>query len=219
DGKLRVEMFWRGTVAPITSANVVTNGVFHHVAVVYDGTNETVYLDGALTGRTNHTQTSYAGAYSYQLGTGYTLNWAGGNGGWFNFNGLIDDVRLWGVARSTNELADARFSPVTGLESGLVGYWRFDETNGPTARDSSIASNDGTLNLAATRAPSTIPIPAGGEAPRYLVIAENDDASLGALPVTLHIIKVESGPFTGDLKIIFPDNVFDERLSLRHSSD
>jgi hypothetical protein len=219
DGKLRVEMIWSGSVNPITITNVVADGVFHHVAVVYDGTTETAYLDGSLAGSAPFTQTSYASTYSYQLGTGKTLGWPGGNNNWFNFNGLIDEVRLWDVARSTNDLAAARFAPLTGLEPDLVGYWRFDETNGITARDSSIANNDGTLNLAASRVPSTIPIPPGVEVPRYVVIAENDDASLGALPVTLHVIAVESGPFAGDLKIIFPDNVFDERLSLRHSSD
>jgi subtilisin-like proprotein convertase family protein len=217
DGKLRVEMFWGGY--QIVSANVVSDGVFHHLAVVYNGTNESAYLDGVLQGSVPFTQAAYSSVYYYQLGTGDTLGWARGNGGWFNFNGLIDEVRVWNVARSTNDIAATRFAPLTGLEPDLVGYWRFDETSGSTARDSSIASNDGTLNLAASRAPSTIPIPAGVEAPRYLVIAENDDASLGALPVTLHVIKVESGPFTGDLKIIFSDNVFDERLSLRHSSD
>jgi subtilisin-like proprotein convertase family protein len=219
DGKLRVEMFWSGTVNPITSTKTVSDGIFHHLAVVYDGTTETAYLDGLVAGSAPFTQTSFATTYSYQLGTGYTPGWPAGNNNWFNFNGLIDEVRLWDVARSTNALADARFAPLSGLEPDLAGYWRFDETSGNTARDSSVANNDGTFNLAASRAPSNIPIPAGVEAPRYLVIAENDDASLGALPVTLHVIKAQSGPFTGDLKIIFPDNVFDERLSLRHSSD
>lgn len=53
----------------------------------------------------------------------------------------------------------------------------------------------------------------------YLVLAENDDASLGSTPVALHIIKVEAGPYQGEIKVIKPDNPFDEKLTLRHSGD
>ncbi|MBK8002248.1 MAG: hypothetical protein IPK15_27050 [Verrucomicrobia bacterium] len=67
-----------------------------------------------------------------------------------------------------------------------------------------------------------LPLPTAANAPgqtNYLVLAENNDPALGAAPVTLHVIRVEGGPFRGDLKVLFPDNVFDERLTLRHSSD
>jgi hypothetical protein len=48
---------------------------------------------------------------------------------------------------------------------------------------------------------------------------ENDDMALSGLPVTLHVLRVEDGPFRGDIKVIKPDNVFDEKLTLRHSAD
>jgi len=73
DNLLRVEMFWNGSPAPITISNNVADGIFHHVAVVYDGTNQTVYLDSNLAGTAPHTQTAYRnGPYLYQLGTGCT---------------------------------------------------------------------------------------------------------------------------------------------------
>ena len=53
----------------------------------------------------------------------------------------------------------------------------------------------------------------------FVTIVENDDADLNGLPVTLHVIRVEGGPARGDLKVIPPDNVFDEKLTIRHSSD
>ncbi len=78
-----------------------------------------------------------------------------------------------------------------------------------------------------TRAPAD-PAPAGaalaltagmaaGEG--YVVLAENDDPSLGAAPVQLHIIRVAGGPYQGDIKVIASDNPFDEKLTLRHSGD
>jgi len=53
----------------------------------------------------------------------------------------------------------------------------------------------------------------------YLTLAFNDDSSLNPLPVSLNIIRVVCGPYLGELKIIESDNVFDERLVLRHVSD
>ena len=47
------------------------------------------------------TQTSYSASYKYQLGTGGTNGWPEGsaaNGGWFNFNGLIDEPSLYNRA-------------------------------------------------------------------------------------------------------------------------
>jgi len=53
----------------------------------------------------------------------------------------------------------------------------------------------------------------------YMVLAENDDESLGAAPVQLHVIRVADGPYQGEIKVIKSDNPFDEKLTLRHSGD
>ncbi|PYS23626.1 MAG: hypothetical protein DMF72_08740 [Acidobacteria bacterium] len=105
DGKLRAEMFWNGSVTPITSAATVNDNVFHHVAVTYDGTTEILYLDGANVGSSAHTQVSYGSFYKYQLGTGLTGGgWPSGNGTWLNFNGLIDEVELFNRALTSTEV-------------------------------------------------------------------------------------------------------------------
>ena len=49
----------------------------------------------------------------------------------------------------------------------------------------------------------------------FVTIAENNDSHLAGLPVVLHVIQVRGGPFRGDIKVLYPDNVFDERLTLR----
>jgi Ca2+-binding RTX toxin-like protein len=94
DGLLRVELFWKGFVGPIVSPGTVNDGAFHHVAVTYDGTTETVYLDGAAIGSAPHTQVGYAFAYNYQLGTGFAGGWPASNDNWFSFNGQIDEVEF-----------------------------------------------------------------------------------------------------------------------------
>jgi hypothetical protein len=105
DGKLRAELFWSGSSSPLTNSSTVTNGIFHHTAVTYDGTNQLLYLDGIGVATNHPTQTAYASTYYYQFGTGYTLNWDGGNGGWYHFGGLIDEPTLYSRALTSIEIA------------------------------------------------------------------------------------------------------------------
>ena len=106
DGFLYVELFWKGSVAPISSSPTkVNNGVFHHVAVTYDGVTEVVYLDGSPIGSTPFVQTGYATSYQYQIGAGFTaLGWPAGNGGYFYFQGLIDEVEIFNRALTVAEI-------------------------------------------------------------------------------------------------------------------
>ena len=51
------------------------------------------------------------------------------------FRGLIDDVRIWSVARDGEAIRTDMRRALRGDEPGLVGSWRFDEGSGETARD------------------------------------------------------------------------------------
>jgi hypothetical protein len=53
----------------------------------------------------------------------------------------------------------------------------------------------------------------------WVTIVENNDESLGAAPVALHVIRVAGEPYVGEIKVIESDNVFDEKLTMRHSGD
>lgn len=56
--------------------------------------------------------------------------------------------------------------------------------------------------------------------PIYVTLAENDHPSLGDAPVTLHVIQVSRLlKYRGALKAILPPNVFDEKITLRHTAD
>ena len=112
DGQLRSAMFWDGGANggalgdPIAATNTVCDGNFHHAAVVYDGTNQMLYVDSVLAGGRPWRQLGYAASYDYQLGTGYTgSGWPGGNGGWYSFIGLIDELALFRRALSADEIA------------------------------------------------------------------------------------------------------------------
>ncbi len=104
DGKLRAELFWGGSESPISSDKKVNTGNFHHLAVVYDGSNETIYLDGAVIGSGVRSQTAYADSYTYQFGTGVGGNRSAIFNGWSNFNGRIDEPSLYDRALTAGEI-------------------------------------------------------------------------------------------------------------------
>ncbi|MCK6500595.1 MAG: hypothetical protein L6Q38_14060, partial [Nitrospira sp.] len=41
----------------------------------------------------------------------------------------------------------------------------------------------------------------------YVTLLENNDPSLTGLPVALHVLRVDGGPYRGQLQVILPDNV------------
>lgn len=53
----------------------------------------------------------------------------------------------------------------------------------------------------------------------YITIAENDHADLPDAPVAMHVIKVSTEKYRGSVAVMAPGNVFDEKVSLRHTAD
>jgi hypothetical protein len=58
--------------------------------------------------------------------------------------GLLDDVRIWNIARSPYAIERARLRVFNDEEPGLVAYWLFNETVGTTIQDS-VYNHPGTL--------------------------------------------------------------------------
>jgi CSLREA domain-containing protein len=115
DGKLHASLFNSGSQTTIDSPSIVTDNVFHNVAVTYDGTTETLYLDGVNVGSAAFTQTGYSTVYQYQFGTGYVADaWPANSGGWMNFSGLIDDVQIYNRALSGTDVQTIFNAPISG---------------------------------------------------------------------------------------------------------
>ncbi|MCL5280335.1 MAG: hypothetical protein M1376_10560 [Planctomycetes bacterium] len=72
---------------------------------------------------------------------------------------MLDEIRLWNVARSPEEIRAALNTPLTGKEPGLVAYWDFDDA----AKDKSGHGNDGVLgpNVQTLADTTTAPKPPG----------------------------------------------------------
>ena len=77
-----------------------------------------------------------------QIGGGFTTHLPTQTLGTFT-NGAYADLRLWSTARNTKDTEVGRESRLVGNESGLAGYWMFDEAEGTVFYDSSPNGNDG----------------------------------------------------------------------------
>ena len=74
------------------------------------------------------------------------------------FRGQLDEVRVWSVARTQEQINTAMGGPLRGDEEGLVGLWNFDAGD---AADASPQGHDGRLVGAARCA--VVPFPDAGE--------------------------------------------------------
>ena len=80
-----------------------------------------------------------------QIGVVQTMGWPNGNGGWFYFNGSIEEVEIRHKALSYVEIREKMNSRALGRENGLIGYWPFDEGYGHTVHDQTNNQADGTV--------------------------------------------------------------------------
>ncbi len=64
---------------------------------------------------------------------------------YYFFNGQIDDVRVWNIARAGADIYRDMGITLTGSESNLVAYYRLDEGTGTTATDLAGGDQNGTL--------------------------------------------------------------------------
>ena len=204
------------------SGEVYTDTNWHHWACSFDASSftRTIYRDGEAilnTAQTNVAIGGYTGSGAVELGRFLNTNY---------FNGRLDEVRIWKSARSGADIASNMRKRLIGFENGLEVYYRCDETSGAVVNlsRSSTGGYAGTFhNVARVSVVPTISPSVGqwGIAPRYITLAfNNDESSVSAgLPITLQVIRIDDGPYLGDVKVLPGDNVFDERVTLRHSSD
>ena len=132
---------------PAWGSTAITTGIWHHIAATYTGTCWALYLDGNLetlnplvTACPNATPES-ASIQHAALAAG--LNSSGGLGAGF-FSGVIDEARLWNVARSQAEIQATMLQGITS-GTGLIARWGLNQGSGTSATDSVSGVVNGTL--------------------------------------------------------------------------
>lgn len=145
-----------GVLEPVPPPNGINirDGRCHHIALVRLSADFEVYLDGVGIYQ-NTSQICIPPVTFFRVG-----QWPGPSTGTQEWQGTIDEVRLWKQALSQSQIDAYSHCPLQGNEPDLVAYWQFDQgTAGGNnagithAIDASPNGNDGMLlgfNLSGT---------------------------------------------------------------------
>lgn len=210
-----------GVILNATSSSIVFDGTWHHVAVVGNGNQTVLYIDG-VQDATNFDYTRPALMEQTLSGIGAQIDYGGGGSGHpypnrfqFPFSGEIDDIRLWSTNRSQSEIRDGMCMKMTGTEPNLVHYFRLDENSGLFAIDQTATSNGRLLNfdfLGSTSDWITSSAPIGDASVHdYSVTTATslnlgssfgDDltanvSTIGSTPSCVHVYRVDEAPNNG----------------------
>ncbi|MFC1658220.1 LamG domain-containing protein [Candidatus Omnitrophota bacterium] len=143
----RTIQFQPGLGANIEGTTILQQGVWYHVAFTYNGTNAIIYVNGKA--EDNDVISVGAGSGTFFIGKCWDTHYV------HNFNGLIDEVKVYNRALSPDEISmeyaggyAAHFGAAnesTTVHNPNAGWWKFNEGIGTDAYDSGPNGNDGTL--------------------------------------------------------------------------
>ncbi len=176
---------------------------WYHVALVKTGDNYSFYLDGVLQNTVSASADVPAVAASFQVGRAE---------GSFYLQGEIDELRLWDVSRSASDIQATMNATLTGTETGLVGYWPFNEGSGDTTADLTAYHDTGTLGggvpadqpawIASTAPTSTVNI----DLMQSEAVVSNIATGVGNTGQYLWSIPAGTSPGTYSIRVSIPDD-------------
>ena len=91
-----------------------------HIACVYDSQKQKVYLNGELAAERDWPGFIASSHSPVKIGTHHNQYWPG----------MLDEIRIWNVALTHEEIRSKMNAPLTGAEPDLAGYWNFDDGTG-----------------------------------------------------------------------------------------
>ena len=132
---------------PVAGATAIpANGVWHHAAATYDGTTWKLYLDGIQDGSLTLPASRLPRWDSIQHagpGDGVEFDSTAVPEGYFD--GVLDEVRIWNVARTQAEIQATINSQLTTPQTGMIARWGLDEGSGTVIHSSAGTTINGTI--------------------------------------------------------------------------
>ncbi|MDQ6845567.1 MAG: LamG domain-containing protein [Bacteroidota bacterium] len=122
--------FTKVGINAVSSTSTIADTNWHHVAVVYTGTQILFYIDGVASGSPSYTDNFSNTTGNYFIGPRQSFGNSNGDG---TLAGRIDETRIWeNVALTQTEIRDWMCKKITSLHpafANLFAYYRFDEDN------------------------------------------------------------------------------------------
>ena len=170
---------WQNVSAPSGSIPLST---WTHIAGTFDGSSVKIFINGIEAASTPFIGSLQASTVDLRIGGHYYVY---NNRQW---NGVIDEVRLWNIARTETEIFENMENSLSGSEPGLVGLWRMEEGSGYITADFTGNGHDGMINGALwTQGYPMIPV------------GSDDDL----LPAVTELIGNYPNPFNPETTIYF----------------
>ncbi|ROH95864.1 endo-beta-N-acetylglucosaminidase H [Chryseobacterium daecheongense] len=127
NNKLQFVLSINNVQQKLASNTALNANTWYHVAATYDGATMKIYINGVLDASKSQTgSVNSSGAFN----VGYSYNISR------NFNGKIDEVRVWKRALSQTEISQNTCN-VTLPATSLTAYWKFNEGSGTSVQDHS----------------------------------------------------------------------------------
>lgn len=125
------------------SSPIVPLHQYTHIAATYDASAgiAKIYINGVF-----DANKSVASSVSNSIGNLYFGFNPARSDFAAPFKGIIDEVRIWNIARTESEIQSTMNQSLNGNESGLIGYWKFDEGTGTITSDATSNHNDGSIS-------------------------------------------------------------------------
>jgi len=133
----------------LTSASQAVKNQWIHLAATFDGETMRIFIDGILDAEQSFDSfTILPNTDNLRIGRSYQYAF---------FNGKIDEIRLWDIARNQSEIQSTINQALLGTEPELLLYFPLINSTGNIVSDESSNSNNGILYGNPVRQSSTIP--------------------------------------------------------------
>jgi hypothetical protein len=103
NGMLKAYIHIAGDYATPTGGGAITANKWYHTAVTYDGKVAKLYLDGALVAEQERKGVITESTQDIFIGSETDGNQPNAT---YNFFGIIDEVRIWTIARTADEIKE-----------------------------------------------------------------------------------------------------------------
>ena len=120
----------------LTGSSMIANNEWHHITYVRDGNQNYLYVDGVLEDNSDGNEFLVDNTVNFFISSSTPSK---------EFDGKIDEVVIWNIALNFSQIQSYMGSPPTGDETGLAGFWNFNEGTGTTLTDQTSNGNDGTI--------------------------------------------------------------------------
>jgi hypothetical protein len=147
-GNTIIAGFYNNGWTVVTSASTIQYNTWMHIAATYDQTSIKIYINGNLDATLNVNAALPTGSESWYIGRRWDHN--------DYFRGVMDEIRIWNVARTQAQIQASMNTTVPTNATGLRAYYKLDESAGTSPADATGNGYNGTLtNGSIWQVPST----------------------------------------------------------------